>query len=208
MTVLQSIAFYQNRRDEAPNQELAQLLTEGYDRQGIQEIAENLWHADPNVQGDCLKVLYEIGYLKPELIADYTADFLKLLHSCNNRLVWGAMIALSTVAALRADELYTHTAEIQRAMDGGSVITHDNGVKVLAAIAAAKDDYRDSLFPYLLRHLQTCRPKDVPQHAESILLAVDPPNRDAYIQTLENRMQDMNAAQAARVKKVIKELKR
>ncbi len=59
MTVLQSIAFYQNCRDEAPNQELAQLLTEGYDRQGIQEIAENLWHTNPNVQSDCLKVLYE-----------------------------------------------------------------------------------------------------------------------------------------------------
>ena len=208
MTVLQSIAFYQNRRDEAPNQELAHRLFESQDRQGIQEIAEGLWHHDPNVQSDCLKVLYEIGYLQPVLVAEYTADFMELLQSRNNHLVWGAMTALSTVAALQADELFPHTVEIQKAMDSGSVITRDNGVKVLAAIAATKVEYRLAIFPYLLSHLQTCRPKDVPQHAESILPAVDASNRDVYIQVLENRKQDLNVTQAARVNKVITGLRR
>lgn len=207
MSVLQRVAFYQNRRDEVPNQELARQLVESEDRQGIQEIADNLWHADPNVQSDCLKVLYEIGCLKPELVADYADDFLRLLDSRNNRLVWGGMIALSTVASLRADELSSHVAEIQKAMDGGSVITRDNGVKVLAAIAAAKDEYRLALFPYLLNHLQTCRPKDVPQHAESILPAVDGSNALAFIQVLERRKEDLNNTQASRVNKVIKVLR-
>jgi len=204
MAVLSRIAFYQTRRDEIPNQELARDLVESEDRQGVLEIAQNLWNPIPGVQSDCLKVLYEIGYLKPELVADYAGDFLKLLESRNNRLVWGAMIALSTIAAQRAEMLYPHVAEIQRAMDDGSVITRDNGVKVLAAIAAQNAEYRLTIFPHLLRHLQSCRPKDVPQHAESILQSVDASNRAAFIGILEQRMEDLSGAQVIRVKKVIR----
>lgn len=89
MSALQRIAYYQNRRDEVPNQELAKELATKKDRKGIREIAENLWNKNVQVQSDCLKVLYEIGYLQPELVAPYAEDFLKLLHSRNNRLVWG-----------------------------------------------------------------------------------------------------------------------
>ena len=87
MSALNRIAYFQNRRDEVPNQELARDLAARQDRAGIQEIAENLWNKNQNVQSDCLKVLYEIGYLDPTLVADYAADFLKLLNSKHNRLV-------------------------------------------------------------------------------------------------------------------------
>ena len=117
MSVLNRIAYFQGRRDEVPNQELARDLAASEDRAGIREIAENLWNREPNVRSDCLKVLYEIGYLKPELVAPYAGDFLKLLGSRNNRLVWGGMIGLSTVAGIAADELYPHVAEIQQVME-------------------------------------------------------------------------------------------
>lgn len=74
--------------------DLARDLAQTRDRAGIAEIAANLRHPDSNVQSDCIKVLYETGYLAPELIADYVDDFLALLGSKNNRLVWGSMIAL------------------------------------------------------------------------------------------------------------------
>ncbi len=45
-----------------PNQELARELAERKDRVGIGEIARNLRHEGRNVQSDCLKVLYEIGW--------------------------------------------------------------------------------------------------------------------------------------------------
>ena len=168
MTALNQIAYFQNRRDEVPNQELARQLAETQDRSGIQEIAENLWNKNSNIQSDCLKVLYETGYLAPELIAPYAADFLKLLHSRHNRMVWGAMIGLSTIADIAADAIDSQRGEIQRAMEQGSVITVDAGVQTLAKLA---DDQRrgEQIFPYLLQHLQTCRPKDVPQHAEKIV---------------------------------------
>ncbi len=74
--MLSKIAFYMNRRDEVPNQQLARELAETENTVGIKEIAESLNHKNRSVQSDCLKVLYEIGYLKPALIADYAAAFL------------------------------------------------------------------------------------------------------------------------------------
>jgi len=92
-------------------------------------------------------------------------------------------------------------------MASGSVITIDNGVKALALAAAASPDARQTIFPYLLEHLNTCRPKDIPQHAEKTLPAVDAANRNAFIAVLEQRLEYLSEAPAGRIKKVIKQAK-
>jgi hypothetical protein len=204
MTTLQQIAYFQQRRDEAPNQELARDLAERHDHAGIREIAENLANDNPKIQSDCLKVLYEIGYREPELIAAYAPTFLILLSSRNNRLVWGSMIALSTIAQIAPDMLFAHIEVIQQAIERGSVITVDNGIKTLARIAASDKDYGIAIFPALLRHLDTCRAKDLPQHAESIAVAVNAGNKHAFIAAIDQRLASMPAARAARLRKVIK----
>jgi len=205
VSVLNRIAYFQGRRDEVPNQELARALAASEDQAGVREIAGNLWNAEPNVQSDFLKVLYEIGYLRPELIAPYAGDFLKLLESRNNRLVWGGIIALSTIAEIAADEVYPHVAEIQRTMEGGSVITVDSGIRTLARLAGTSYERRATLFPYLISHLRTCRPSDVPRHAEMILGAVRGDNKDEFRAVLQARMPQMTPAQAARLKKVVRQ---
>ena len=204
MPVLNKIAFFQNRQDEVPNQELAQALAQSRSQADIREIAEGLWNKEPNIQSDCLKVLYELGYLAPDLIAAYAGDFLKLLKHRNNRMVWGGMIALSTVADLKAAEIFPHVDEIIQVMNKGSVITMDNGIKALALVASQKDEYRKAIFPYLLDHLKNCRPKEVPQHAEKSLPAVTTGNKSDFIQVLDKRLEDMSASQAVRLKKIIK----
>ena len=204
MSILNKIAFYQDRRDETPNQELAQALSQTRNQADIREIAENLWNKEPNIQSDCLKVLYELGYLAPELIAEYADDFLKLLKHHNNRIVWGGMIALSTVADLKAAEIFPHVDEIVKVMKKGSVITMDNGIKALALVASQKDEYRKAIFPYLRDHLKTCRPKEVPQYAEKSLPAITAGNKSDFIQVLEKRLEDMTASQTTRLKKIIK----
>ncbi|MBP1757339.1 MAG: hypothetical protein H6Q62_195 [Firmicutes bacterium] len=206
MSVLERIACQQNRKDDVPNQELARDLATRQDLAGIREIANNLFNRDQNIQSDCIKVLYEIGYLDPGLIENHFGDFLKLLHSGNNRLNWGAMLALSTIASLKADEIFSSIDLIFQTMQSGSVITIDNSVKVLAAVAAHRSDYNKSIFPYLLEHLKTCRPKEVAQHAESIMVAVRAhrENRSDYLDTLKDREKSLTSAQLARVKKLYK----
>jgi hypothetical protein len=119
-------------------------------------------------------------------------------------MVWGGMIALSTVADGKAAVIFPHVDEIVQVMKKGSVITVDNGIKVLALVASQKDEYRKTIFPYLLDHLTTCRPKEVPQHAEKSLPAVSAANAYGFIHVLEKRLDEMTASQAARLKKVIK----
>lgn len=204
MSVLNKIAYFRNRRDEVPNQELARQLAAVKDRKGIREIAENLWNKNPQVQSDCLKILYEIGFLQPDLIADYAGDFFKLLRSKNNRLMWGSMIALSTVAKIKADEIFLRAQEIKQAMANGSVITLDNGIKILAIVASKKATYQKQLLPFLLKYLASCRPKDIPQYAEKILVAINTGNKKVLLKILNQRLVDLKPSQLPRVKKIIK----
>ena len=207
MSILDKLASSLKRRDEIPNQELARELAASRNVDEIRQIAEAISNKDAAIRADCIKVLYEIGYLAPELIAPYAFDFLKLLKSRNNRLVWGAMIALATIAPISADALYPQVDEIQKAFQAGSVITRDAGVMTLAGIAYANPIYNREIFPFLLEHLRSCRPKDVPQHSEKILPAVDAENKADFIAVLEKRMEFIPGSGVARVRKVIKQAK-
>jgi hypothetical protein len=204
MSVLNKIAFFQNRRDEVPNQEAARELAETGNIADIREIAENLWNREANIRSDCLKVLYELGYLKPELIADYAEDFLKLLKERNNRLVWGGMIALSTVSALRSDLLEIHLDEIIKTMEAGTVITNDAGMKILAGIASARATSQEKIIPYLLRRLETARAVDAPRYAEFIASAVDAVNQGEFIRILQDWISASSGGRLTRLKKVLK----
>ena len=204
MSVLNRIAHFQNRRDEVPNQELARDLATQKDTAGIREIAENLWSKDKNVRADCIKVLYEIAAIDPSLVAEYVEDFVRLLKSGNNRLVWGGMTALGAIAELKADAIHAHLGEIIKTMDAGSVITMDNGIQALALAASKSETYNRDIFPYLLNYLQTCRPKDIAQHAEKSQPAVNAANKAEFIAALEKRMDDLSGSGLARVKKVLK----
>lgn len=208
MTAINGIAYYQNRRDEVPNQELARQLAESEDKAGIHEIAENLWNKNKNVRSDCLKVLYEIGYIRPDLIADYVNDFLKLLKDKENRMVWGAMIGLATIADLRPYEIWEQIDDVIDAVDHGSLITVVWGVKTLAHVAAADKTYHSRLFPILLTQLQTCIPRDVPMHAESMLVAVNKANSASFLTELEKRKPELTGSQLTRLTKVVKKVHR
>ncbi len=181
-------------------------LAEKENIEGIREIAENLWNKDKNIQSDCIAVLYWIGSIKPELVEVYVSDFLKLLHSKNNRLVWGAMIALSTIADRKPEEIFDNRGDIVEAIENGSVITRDNGLKTLATVTSTGGKYNKAIFPFLIEHLKRCRPKDVPQHAESIFVAINSRNKKEYIDVLHERQNALKTSQSARIKKLFKRL--
>ncbi len=208
MSVIQQIAFYQNRRDEVPNVELAHKLAKNQDRSGIQEIAENLWNENPRIQADCLKVIYEVGARRPDLIEDYFDDFIKLTSHRNNRLVWGSMIALAYIAHLRANDIFAHRAGIEKLVETGSVITKDYGVRILSSVASQAEEYHREILPFLFRQLSTCRPKDVPQHAETMFAAIQPDSWGEFSLLLESRLPDLNPSQLKRIQKIMRTIER
>ena len=204
MSILTKLACMQNRRDEAPNEDLAKELAGKKDTERIKEVVENLWNKDRNIQSDYASVLEQVGLLDPGLIEDYVSDFLGLLSSKNNRLVWGAMITLAMIADRKPQEIFDDLDHVVETIKGGSVITRDNGIKTLAIIASVDEEYNKAIFPLLIEYLKECRPKSVPQYAESIMRAVTPANQEQYLDMLNQRFDTLSASQQRRVKKLLK----
>ncbi|MGE8205468.1 hypothetical protein ACQKP0_12965 [Heyndrickxia sp. NPDC080065] len=204
MTIVNKLASQLNRKDEEPNIELAHELVDKNNHEGIKEVIQNLSNKDKKIQQDCIKVAYEIGEIKPELISDYALVFIDLLKSRNNRLVWGAMTTLSTIARVSSEIIMKHIETLFSAMKTGSVITVDKGVLTLGKLAVVNKQNNERIFPFLLTHLETCRPKEIPQHSESTIPAVTSDNKEAFLTVLKKRENELTVSQLKRVKKIYK----
>lgn len=211
MSVLNDLASAQGRRDEVPNQQLARKLARDADseraQEDIQVLVSSLKNKNKAIRHDCIKVLYEIGAEKPQLIEQYVDEFVALLTQRDNRMVWGGMTALGSIAALKPRDLWKYRETLIQATQGGSAITQDWGIRVLAALCAASETYASNLFPFLMNFLENCPAKDVPRHAESILLgATNRPHQDQLRKTLEGRRSQLTTSQGKRVDKLIQRL--
>src|SRR5450755_4174331 len=111
MTIIDKLASSPNRRDEVPNQELAKKIAGANDKKAVKELIGNLNHKNKDIQNDCIKVIYEIGKLKPGLVAAYVSVLIALLDSKNNRLQWGAMTALNAVTNENPTAIYSSLAK-------------------------------------------------------------------------------------------------
>jgi len=189
-----------------PNQELARELAETENRDGIREIAQNLWHKNKSVQSDCVKVLYEIGYINPDLISGYIDGFLKLLKSKTNRMVLGGMIALATIAENKPAEIWAKINDVIYAVENGTLITVVWGIKTLARVASTNKKYSERIFPFLIENLKNSIPRDLLLHAESTLPAVDSENKKEFLAVLDSRKSELKPSQLARYGKLLKNL--
>lgn len=204
--MIEKIASRIGCNDDTPNIRLAAQLAEKKDTAGIAEIVAGLDDGSDAVKSDCIKVLYEIGYLDPALIVPYAPTFVRNLKSRNNRMVWGCCIALATIAELTRDYLYENIDAIGRAYETGSVITVDNCVSIFAGIARGKSEYAAEIFPFLIDHLKKCRPKEVGQHADRIFVCVNRETAPEFRKALEARYGSLTASQKKRVDAIFRKI--
>jgi len=204
--MLEKLAYSLGRNDEEPNIELAKELAKTKNKKGIKEIVEGLNNSKEQIANDCIKVLYEIAEISPELISEYTDNFIKLLKSKNNRLVWGSMTALSKIVSLNSEEVFKNLDIVVKAYEKGSQITIDNSVSVFAELAKADKKYEKKVFPIIIEHLEKCRPKDVGQHAERAFVCINKNNSQKFKETLLKRYKSLTDAQKKRVDKLLKKI--
>jgi hypothetical protein len=208
MSVINKLASSLNRKDETPNQELAAVIAGSNDKKAVQELIDNLSNKSKDVQSDCIKVLYEIGTLKPALISTHVNSFIELLSNKNNRLQWGAMTALHAITHEKPDAVYNALPTIIAAADKGSVITNDHCVGILIKLAAVKK-YAEDAFQLLLERLKISPVNQLPMYAENALPVIDENNKAIFINTLTARLGEIEKeTKRARVEKVIKKLQR
>ncbi len=207
MSILDKLATSLGRRDEVPNQQLARDIAARQDKNAVKELVENLSNKSRDIQNDCIKVLYEIGAVKPKLIAPYLKDFLALLGSKNNRLQWGAMTALGCIVEEKPAEIFAMLGKIIDAADKGSVITRDHCVNILISLTALKQ-YRDKTFPLLAEQMMTCPTNQFPMYAENALPVIDAGLKEKFIKVLSGRLGEIEKESGRkRVEKVIRKLK-
>ena len=206
MPIIELLASSQGLRSSAPNIALAEEIASTGNRDAVSELVTLLKHRDRNIQGDSLKTLYETGYRKPELIAPYYADFLELLINRNNRLVWGGMIALTTIAHIRHKELFKSLDLIMDTVNKGSVITIDCGVEILAKLNH-HDAYHNTTDPLLMDQLLKCPIKQLPTYASKSLMHMGEHSGEAYRNIITNRMNECEKeSQRKRLEHILKSM--
>jgi len=204
--MIEKLASQLNRRDEEPNIELAKELAQTKNIEGITEIVNGFKGKNKAIANDCIKVLYELGEINPNLIKDYATDFIEMLSSKNNRIVWGSMTALAIIADLVPDVIFKEIDKIEHVFKNGSVIAVDNSVTVLAKIASSNKKYEKVIFPLLINHIKTTRAKEIPQHAQRMLVCINKENVNDFLEAIESRKNEMTASQLSRIKKLEKSL--
>lgn len=207
MSVLEKLATALNRRDEVPNQELARRIVRERNAAAVQELMENLNHKNKAIQSDCIKVLYEIGESNPDLIAKYHKEFGKLLESKHNRMVWGAMMALDTIALREPKGIFGMLSKILKVADSsGSVIARDHAVGILVKLGTFKTYKRDCI-ALLIEQLMSCPNNQFPMYIEMSVPVIDAGNRKRFQQVIETRVDKLDKeSQKKRVAKVLKKL--
>ena len=204
MSVLNKLASSLDRRDEVPNRELAKEIIKKNDKKAIKELVENLSNKDKNIQSDCIKVLYEIGEQRSELIAEYYKEFTQLLENKNNRLVWGAMTAIDTITKYHPKEIYKTLPKLIDIAEKGSVITTDHLVNIMIQLIASK---QTDVFPLLMEQLRNCPTNQLPMYAERSLPVINEKNKAVFVKVLSSRLKEVEKeSKKARIEKVLKKL--
>ena len=207
MDVIPKLSSATGKRNKLANKAFAQEVAHHKNSSAIEALVALLDHADRNIQSDAIEVLYECGYVNPDLIAAHHQIFVALLANKNNRLVWGAMIALMTISKIDPQTIFHFLPQITAAMAIGSVITKDAGVALLANLATV-DSQRDVAFSLLKKELAACPPKQLPQYVEKSIIAVVDQNQAEFMQLIEARIPDLDKpSQLKRINKALKSLK-
>ena len=206
MSIIDKLATALGRRDEVPNQELAQEIIAKKDKEAVQELIAHLNHKGKDIPNDCIKVLYEIGSKDPSLLAPYINELVAQLDSKNNRIQWGAMTAINTITSTKPIEVYNALGKLAHIAEKGSVITKDNYVGILVKLASTKN-YKKEALQLLHEQIQIALPNQLPMYAEQILPVVDTEFKPIFVRTLSQRLDDLEKeSKKKRVEKVIKKL--
>ncbi len=204
MTIADKLASSLGERGDGANIALAKDICTTGDDTALTVLVHLVETGKAKIQSDCIKVLYEIGADRPELIADHAAVFLRLITSKNNRLQWGAMTALDYITPLKPEVIAKNLAAIVAAADKGSVITRDHAIGVLVKLAGIKRYYAKCM-PLIFNQLKKAPDNQLAMYAETAAGVVSAKDQSAFVVLLKARGRKLKkASQQKRIEKVLK----
>jgi len=208
MSIISELASSLNRRDEVPNRELATKIAGSKDKATIRELVENLQAKSKDIQNDCIKVLYEIGAIEPQLVKEYAPAFLELLKHKNNRLQWGGMAALDSIVLENPTFIYESIPAILDAVGKGSVITMDGAVNILIKLCGLPA-FKENAFVFLMELIQKSPTNQLPMYAERAMPIITTENKAQFTSVLSGRLHEIEKeSKRKRVEKVISKIQK
>ena len=206
MPIIEQLAHAMGRRDEIPNIDLAEKISKQNDKQAVLDLVNCLQHKTAAVRSDAIKVLYEIGKRKPEMIRGHYNDFLKALAHKDNRMKWGAMSTLSCISNTYPELLAKDLTTIVNAMEVGSVITRDHGMYILANVGKIKKHHADCM-ELMLEQIEKAPVNQVPMYAENLAEVITTPYVKRFEKILRGRHDVMEIpSKQKRMEKLLKSL--
>ena len=185
-SIKELLANAMGRNDEEPNIKLAVLMAGSADEAAVGELVGLLDHPEAPVRSDAIKVLYEISRRNADLIIPHLKKLVKLLSGKENRMIWGAMSALSSLSQSHPKLLVRHLPIIVATMEKGSAITRDHGIYTLCHVARLKKQYSNCV-ELLLEQIQKAPVNQVPMYGEKTAAILLPEDRHRLEKILLSR---------------------
>lgn len=176
------------------------------DGAGVQALVRQLYTSAP-AAAESMRVLQHVAERRPDLLVPHATEITDCLAGHAPRMVGGTMVLLASIADLCAPELMGRLPLLIRTYKNGSVVVVDSSITVFAKLCAADERYERSLFPMLLLHLNACRPKELPQHAQRVAICVHKGNARGFVAVLEKRKPELSPNQLKRLGRVLRQAK-
>lgn len=206
MSVIEALSTSLKLKIQDPNIALAKEIVNSNNETGVLELINEL--GNKKLASDCIKVLYEIGYLDPNLIQKYANVFLALLQHKDNRLQWGAMTALAQITKINPEYAITNLNEIINTSNAGSVITKDQAFTIL--IELAKNNlYYHKAFGLIIDQLMVAPNNQFPKYVEQTYNIYKPEDKEVFIKTIELKITAIEVeSKRKRADKILQKLKK
>lgn len=202
------LAYSLGRKDEGPNEALANLIVQRNDREAVDYLLDFIQDKDKNIHNDAIKVIYEIGEKKPELISHAFGRFIDLLSHKNNRLQWGAMAAIDAIAEVVPSATYQHLAAILDSAEKGSVITRDHTVNILIKLTRQKSFETDAM-SLLLEQIERAPENQLPMYVERAYEGIPNHLFLPLLELIKSRLPDVEKeSKRKRLEKVIRKIEK
>lgn len=138
----------------------------------LHSIAEGLRTGTPKAKVDCAQILTDVAQRRPELLAEFVADFLDASKSDNKRIAKLAFSGLEKVVTANPAEVYAERDYLLGvAKEGGAMALSAAGV--LAALCGNNPNYRGKLLGNVLRLLYAVPDADLPKWVATFAPAVE-----------------------------------
>lgn len=197
-----------DRRDEQPNIDLAEAIVDAADTEAVDQLADILISGKKPARQDAIKTMYEIGTRNPAMITPHASLFLDLAQGSNNRMIWGAIMALYQIAELEPAFLTKNLGTILQAADASSVIAKDHAIKLILALTK-QPGFHDEGIAIAISRMAVSAPNQFPTYAEQIFDAGIPGHAKAdFCEILNQRRRNdlLTAAKHRRIEKLLKKL--